>query len=127
MKKTVYVLGNPVVPSDGLPLKIVSKLQKRLPEFSFVHFDPTEEINLETQQELILIDTVIGIKQVTKFDNLKKFLLSPRVSVHDFDLSVSLRLLEKLGKIKKVTIIGMPTKGKLPAIISQVENILKSI
>lgn len=127
MKKTVYVLGNPVVPSDGLPLKIVSKLQKRLPEFSFVHFDPTEEINLETQQELILIDTVIGIKQVTKFDNLKKFLLSPRVSAHDFDLSVSLRLLEKLGKIKKVTIIGMPTEGKLPAIISQVENILKSI
>jgi len=127
MKKNVYVLGNPVVPSDGLPLKIVSKLQKRLPKFSFVHFDPTEEINLETQQELILIDTVIGIKQVTKFDNLKKFLLSPRVSVHDFDLSVSLRLLEKLGKIKKVTIIGMPTKGKLPAIISQVENILKSI
>jgi len=127
MKKTVYVLGNPVVPSDGLPLKIVSKLQKRLPEFSFVHFDPTEEINLETQQELILIDTVIGIKQVTKFDNLEKFLLSPRVSAHDFDLSVSLRLLEKLGKIKKVTIIGMPTEGKLPAIISQVENILKSI
>jgi len=127
MKKNVYVLGNPVVPSDGLPLKIVSKLQKRLPKFSFVHFDPTEEINLETQQELILIDTVIGIKQVTKFDNLEKFLLSPRVSAHDFDLSVSLRLLEKLGKIKKVTIIGMPTKGKLPAIISQVENILKSI
>ena len=51
---------------------------------------------------------VIGIKDITIFDSLEKFALAPRVSMHDFDFLTNLQYLTKLGKIKKIKIIGLP-------------------
>lgn len=126
MKKTVYYLGNPFVDKDRLPLKIIHSLRKVLPHFDFIHLDPTEEF-ATTNQELIIIDIVIGITKVIKFNDLNQWTLSPRTTVHDFDLPVSLGLLQKLGKVKKVTIIGIPPKETGIKIVEEIVKILKSL
>jgi len=126
MKKTVYVLGNPLVNIDNLPLKLLPQLKKNYPEFSFIHFDPTEELT-QADRNLIFIDTVIGIKKVTTFNDLNRWSISPRFTVHDFDLPINLKILQKLGKIKKITIIGVPKKGNQKKILKEIKNLLKSI
>lgn len=109
MKKIIYVLGNPLVTKDKSAVYLLPNLKKYFPKYSFVHFDPTEDMYLE-DKKLVFIDSVVGIKNVTKFNSLDYFLSSPRVSVHDFDLLVNLRLMQKLGRLKEILIIGIPTK-----------------
>lgn len=126
MRKIVHILGNPLVVQDRLPLKIIPALRKVLPRFDFIHLDPTEEF-ATTKQDLIIIDTVINIERVTCFNDLSNLSISPRNTVHDFDLTVSLKLLQKLGKLRKITIIGIPPKGNRIEIIAQIKKLLESL
>lgn len=102
----VYVFGNPDLPADALPLKILPELEKKFPNTQFVAKDPNEEWNVP--EEFVAIDTVEGIKDVAIFDDLAQFAAAPHVTMHDFDALTNLRYLQKLGKLKKVKIIGIP-------------------
>lgn len=124
MKKTVYVLGNPLIALDSLPIKLLPKLQKLCPQFNFEILDPTEEIQVEDDEDLILVDSVLGLDKVTIFHTLDFFAYSPRVSVHDYDLPVNLKLMQKLGKIKRFTIIGIPANGDKQKILNEIINLL---
>ncbi|MBU0907622.1 MAG: hypothetical protein KKD18_05620 [Nanoarchaeota archaeon] len=125
MKPIIYLLGNPSFEQDSLPVKLLSKLQAALPQFQFQHLDPTE--NLPEEEHLILIDTILGIKEVKTLteEELDKIQSSPTVSMHDFDLGFQLKLAKKLGQIKKVTIIGVPPEGNQEEIIKQISKQLK--
>lgn len=124
MKKTVYVLGNPLINIDSLPIKLLPKLRLLCPQIHFEILDPTEEIQLKNTQDLILIDSVIGIDKVTIFHDLDFFAYSPRVTIHDYDLPINLKLMQKLGKIKKFTIIGVPANGNKQKILNEIINLL---
>lgn len=124
MKKTIYVLGNPLLKSDSLPLKLLPLLKKHCPDIDFDILDPTEELIFNSNQDLILVDTVIGITKVTIFHDLSSFAFSPRVTVHDFDLPINLGILQKLKKIKNITIIGIPAKGKEEVILKEIIDLL---
>ena len=102
----VYVFGNPDLPADSLPLRILPELQKRFPQVQFEAKDPNEE--WDVPEELIVIDTAEGINEVTVFDDLARFAAVPHVTMHDFDALTNLRYLQKLGKLKKIKIIGVP-------------------
>lgn len=102
----VYVFGNPDLPDDSLPLKLIPELQKKFPQIQFETKDPNEE--WDVPEELVIIDTVQGIRAVTVFDDLAAFAPAPRVTMHDFDAYANLRLLQKLGKLRKIKIIGIP-------------------
>ena len=106
MPRVVYVFGNPDIKEDALPLKILPHLQKKFPDISFRVLDPNEE--WDAPENLVIIDTGLGIDKVTVFDDLDRFSLAPRVSLHDFDAYANLRLLQKLGKLKTLKIIGVP-------------------
>lgn len=116
----IFVFGNEDLPYDSLPLRLLPKLQKTFPQIEFIKKDPNEE--WDAAPELTAIDTVEGIKNVTLFDDLTKFQPSPRISMHDFDALANLRLMQKIGRIKKIKIIGLPPtiseKKALPEIIS---------
>jgi hypothetical protein len=127
MKQTVYFLGNELEKKDRMPLLIIHELRKTFPQISFVHLDPTEDfIHLE-HEKVIIIDTVINIEKTTVFTELHMWSHSPHFSVHDFDLPVSLGILHKLGKIKSITIIGIPPIGNRRIIQKEVISQLKSI
>jgi len=104
---TIYVFGNQEIQNDSLPLKIIPKLQKKFPEINFEIKDPNEE--WEVPEDLTIIDTVLGIEDIKVFIDLKSFSKAPNVSLHDFDVYSNLRYLEKLGRLKKIKIIGIPT------------------
>ena len=103
---TVFVFGNINLDNDSLPLRILPQLREKFPDIEFEVRDPNEE--WQVPEEFVIIDTVIGIKGVRVFNSLNKFLSAPRVSMHDFDALTNLRFLWKLGKIKKIKIIGLP-------------------
>ena len=103
-------------------LRILPKLRLRFPQIDFEFKDPNEEWDFP--EELIVIDTVVGIRKVKVFDDINKFDTSPRVSMHDFDALANIRLLIKLGKIKKVKIIGIPPSMKKEEAISEVGEIV---
>jgi hypothetical protein len=102
----VFIFGNPDLKFDSVPLRIIPDLKKLFPEMEFAHIDPNEE--WEVPEELYIIDTVFGIKSPMIFNNLLTFKQAPNVSMHDFDAYANLRLLQKIGKLKKIKIFGIP-------------------
>lgn len=115
----VFIFGNPDLQFDSLPIKILPELKKRFAKIDFEIKDPNEE--WEAPKNLIIIDTVLGINKPMVFKSLKNFSAPPRVSLHDFDAYANLKYLQKLGKIKKIKIIGLPalSLSNGPPIISE--------
>jgi len=110
---------------DNLPLKILPKLREEFPDIEFVVKDPNEEWDILESEEIIILDTVIGIKEIIIFDSLEKFSKVPRIGMHDFDALTNLRYLQKLGKIKKIKIISMPPMTNLTAVKNVINKICK--
>ncbi|MEK7576300.1 MAG: hypothetical protein AAB482_01260 [Patescibacteria group bacterium] len=118
----VFVFGNPDIEEDSLPLRILPHLQKEFSNIVFETLDPNEDWNIP--ENLVIIDTVVGIKDVTALDSLDAFESAPRVSLHDFDAYTNLRLLQKLGKLKKIKIIGVPPDMEEDIAFEKVKKIL---
>lgn len=106
MKKTIYILGNLNIEVDSLPLKLIPKLKEAFPEIDFVVLDPTE--NVPEEEHLLIIDTIINSDEVKVLKDIDRIESSPTCSLHDFDLGMQLKIMKKLGKVKDVTIIGVP-------------------
>lgn len=122
-KKTIHIFGNPLLDFDNLPLKLAPKLEKIFPEMDFVITDPSENLN-PIDGELIIIDTVGGAKNVILIDDIEKLETSKIYSLHDFDLAFNLKLLQKIGKLKKVKIFGVPMKGDEEEILEQLIKLI---
>jgi hypothetical protein len=120
----VSIFGNPDLPQDSLPLRILPALKERFPGIDFRAVDPNEE--WEVPEELVAIDAVAGIKRVQVFTDLKKFRDSPRLTSHDFDALANLKYLKKLGKIKRVRIIGIPFEFEEQEALAAVSKILSA-
>ena len=120
----IYIFGNPDLENDSLPVRLIPKLQKELGDISINHIDPNEEI--DTDEPFIVIDTVVGIKETTLFESLKDFTPPPNFTCHDFDVFANLKLLEKLGRLPKYRIIGVPPimdeKVALKEIVTMVQS-----
>ncbi len=123
MLDVVFVFGNPDSPVDSLPLRILPELRARFQNVRFETKDPNEEWDIP--EELVVIDTVVGIDGPRVFTSLKNFVSGPRVSIHDFDAFTNMRLLEKLGRLKRVRIIGLPPECTEAEAISAVSDALR--
>jgi len=124
----IFVFGNPDLAGDNIALRILPKLRKKIPLIQFIHKDPLENWTLDNEdpsgrrlndrqicdqeskkEKIIIIDAVKGISKVTMFDGLENFTAAhKRMTMHDFDLYDELALLQKLKKLPKVAIIGIP-------------------
>lgn len=102
----VLVFGNEQYAPDSLPVKILPELRKTMPDVEFIWADPNEE--WPDLAEMTVIDTGINLTRPTEFDSLDEFVDAPRLSMHDFDALTQLRLLKKIGRIKKVRILALP-------------------
>jgi hypothetical protein len=121
--KTIFIFGNQELEMDSLPLRILPELRRA---FSSIHFeikDPNEEWGVP--EKLIIIDTVVGIKKVKIFEDLDSFDSAPRMTMHDFDALANLRYLKKLGKLKEVKVIGVPSDMSESEALESVRIIIK--
>jgi len=123
----IYLFGNEDVEMDSLPLTLGSVIHKTFPHISSVIIKPNDELSFIDEQNPILIDTVLGIEEVSLFDesDIEKIVLSPRASVHDFDLGFQLKLLKKMGMFRKWRLIGIP--GDKPLDQDRVISILRKL
>lgn len=126
MIKKVSVFGNPLVDKDSLPLKILPKLKKKFPDIDFVIEDPTETLD-PPRGEWWILDSVEGINDVTVLDDLSKLDFTNRVSVHDYDLSFDLKLLQKLGKLGRFNIIAIPITMNEDLVLNKLKTVLSEI
>lgn len=124
--KTIYIFGNPLLLFDNLPIQLISDLQKEFPDFNFIHKDPNENLHPENG-ELIIIDTVVGPKEVIIIDDIEKIESSPTVSMHDLDLGFNLKLLKKIGSLTKVTILGVPQDIKKEKALLELKKLLEQM
>src|SRR3990167_9099758 len=100
----ILVFGNPRVRSDSIPPKILPELKKLFPNIKFETMDPTEIIN-QNEEELWILDVAEGIDEVRIINDPAMLNRQKRTSVHDYDLALDIKLLSRLGKLKKIKII----------------------
>ena len=124
---TVYLFGNQDVPQDNKAFEVARKLDGKVDGIEFVVVKPNEDVPFADEKHVVIIDTIQGIQDIEIIDenNLEKLVLSPRSSVHDFDLGFQLKYLKKLGKLHKLTIIGIPQKGKVD--YSLIQSMLRKL
>lgn len=123
----VYVFGNEYVAEDRTAIEVARELEGTIGGISFVFVDPNEDVPFVDEQHVVILDTVQGTRDVAVVEGgrIDGLTLSPRGSVHDFDLAFQLRYLEKLGRLGKVTIVGIPQEGDLDYL--RIESILRKL
>lgn len=123
----VYVFGNEDVPEDRRAIEVADRLVDTLEGVSFVPVRPNEDVPFANERRVVVLDTVQGIRDVTLIegDEIGELILSPRGSVHDFDLAFQLRYLKKIDKLGEVTIVGIPQEGKLDYL--RIQSILRKL
>jgi Ni,Fe-hydrogenase maturation factor len=111
----IYVFGNEYVAEDKRAIEVARELEDATEDISFVFVKPNEDVPFVNERHVVILDTVQGIQDVVLVagDGIDGLTLSPRASVHDFDLAFQLRYLKKLGKLGEVTIIGIPQEGEV--------------
>jgi len=111
----IYVFGNAYVAGDKRAVEVARELEDSIEGITFVFVKPNEDVPFVDEQHVVILDTVQGIQDVAlvEEDRIDGLILSPRGSVHDFDLAFQLRYLKKLGKLVEVTIVGIPQEGEL--------------
>jgi hypothetical protein len=111
----VYVFGNEYVAEDKRAIEVARELEGAIEGISFVFVNPNEDVPFVNERDVVILDTVQGIKDVALIegDRIDGLILSPRGSVHDFDLAFQLGYLKKLNRLGEVTIIGIPQEGRV--------------
>ncbi len=136
----VYVFGN----QDFIPDSFAFDVEKNLGStgvgvgcgvgrknltVNFINVKPNEDLPFANEARVVLIDTVQALNKVQVFTkkDLAGIVLSPRTSAHDFDLNFQLNYLKKLGKLKKVTIIGIPMRRLTNKDYNLIQSILRKL
>lgn len=125
---TIYVLGNPLMKQDSLPLKLIKDLKKSFPQIKFQVVDPNENFPPQGIRNLFILDTVKGIKKpmILKLDDFEKKEKTP-LSPHDYDIHLHLLLLRKMKKVDRITIIGLPPNGNEKTLSRKLLTLFKSL
>jgi len=109
MKTVVLCFGNEFVEMDKLPIILYRELKGKIPNVNFILCDSLNEIlDYVNYERVFILDTVIGIKDVSIIDDLELLKERKIYTLHDFDLSLYLKLVNKIKKIKNLKIIGIP-------------------
>ena len=111
----IYLFGNQDHQQDSLAFKIAQQVKQQFPNLKFISIKPNEDLPFENQEQVIIMDAVEGIFEITLITekNIDKIQLPPRFSAHDFDLGFQLKYLQKLDKLKKFIIIGLPMNQRV--------------
>jgi len=122
---TVFVFGNPLIEEDSLALKVAESLKGKIAGIEFKAVDSLDEV--ENKQDLYIMDVAFGLEKVQAIENLESLETKNPVSGHDFDLAIELKLLKKLGRIGKVSIIAIPAKMEIKKAVEEVKALVKII
>lgn len=127
MTMKIFVFGNEDIGIDNKALLVAKKLAVDLAEIEWTFLKPNQDLPLTNERDVIIMDVVEGLKEATliRDGEIDKIILPPRGTAHDFDLGFQLNYLKKLGRLGKITIIGLPMTGKID--YKRIHSILKKL
>ena len=109
MKTIVLCFGNEFVEMDKLPIILYRELRNKIPNVDLILCESLNEIlDYLNYERVFILDTVKGIKDISIIDDLEVLKERKIYTLHDFDLSLYLKLVNKIKKIKNLKIIGIP-------------------
>ncbi|MCR4263548.1 MAG: hypothetical protein NUV98_02405 [Candidatus Roizmanbacteria bacterium] len=120
----IFVFGNEISDVDNHAPSLIPELSKRFPDIEFILGDPTENW-WQGENELVIMDTVVGIEKVTVFNSLDAFEKQTQITPHDYDLYMDLQLMLKIGNVSKVKIIGIPSESSRKTILRGIKKSLE--
>lgn len=124
----VSVFGNPDLEKDNLVVKLLPKLKKEFPKVEFRLEDPVEGLKPPpAATEWVILDVAVGINKIRVFKNIDKLATEKRVSLHDYGVAMELKLLRKLGKVKRIKIIVVPVEMEEKRAFKGVIGVLREI
>jgi len=111
----VYAFGNEDLECDRQAITAIKNLREKYSNINFVALKPNADLPFADGEDVVIMDVVAGLTQpeLIRDPQVQKILTPPRSTVHDFDLGFQLAYLKKLGRLGKVTIIGLPMSGRL--------------
>ncbi len=121
--RKIYCFGNEFVDGDSLAKKLADRLS--VEGFEFIKCDSPDI--LMDNKDILIMDVVRGINRPIMIEDINQLKDKKIVSLHDFDLSFFLQLLQQIGQLGKIKIIGIPPEGDEEEIIKEVKNILRRI
>lgn len=125
--KKIYIIGNPLLEFDNLPIRLKPRLTEVFSDIDFVEIDPSDNFLPDKNGELIIIDTVEGINEVKILEDIEKIQSDDKYSVHDYDLGMHLKLLQKLDLLKKVLIYCVPMDGDEEKTFIELEKLISIV
>jgi Ni,Fe-hydrogenase maturation factor len=123
----VYVFGNEDLDFDSAAIKIAKKVENSVEGFEFIYVKPNQDLPFANEKNVVILDTVCGIKDITLIteDQIQNISPETRTTAHDFDLGFQLRYLKKIGKLEKVIIIGLPMEKDIDYL--RIQSILRKL
>lgn len=123
--KTILCFGNEYVEEDNLAFEIGRELKKE--GFHIMKCNSPFELENYTIDEVCILDVVEGIKNIKCFNDIDIIKKENSVTLHDLDLSFYLKLMKELGRIKKVSIIGIPKNYSKEKALKEVKEKLQFV
>ena len=121
----ISVFGNPDIKEDSLVVEMVPELKAKFPQVDIKVEDPSEGLVPPEKGEWVILDVARGVDKVRMFEDIDKLVTEKRVSLHDYDVSMELKLLKRLGKVKKIKIVAVPEGMEKEKAFREVTEILK--
>ena len=123
----VYVFGTRDASEDARAIEVAERLAGAVDGVSFVFVEPNEDVPFADEGRVVVLDVVHGIREVALIsgDDIDRFSVPPRGTVHDFDLAFQLKYLRKIGRLGEVYVVGIPREGKVG--YSRVISILRKL
>jgi Ni,Fe-hydrogenase maturation factor len=123
----VYVFGNEYVAENKRAIEVARALEGAIAGISFVFVSPNEDILFVNERHVVILDTVEGLQDVVlvEEDRIDGLILSPRGSMHEFNLAFQLRYLKKLNMLGEVTITSIPQEGEVDHL--SIQSILRKL
>ncbi len=119
---TVLCFGNEAIKEDMLAKEIADELE--IDGIKFVKCSSVDDL-LSYSGNVYIMDVAKGLKEVTLIEDIRKLESNKLISLHDFDLGFFLKLMNEIGKIKNVKIIGIPMESNKEDAKKGVMKILK--
>lgn len=123
----VYVFGNEDLAFDNQAIKVAEKLKGLIDGCEFVNIKPNQDLPFVGEKNVVIMDTVEGIDDIRIIENedMKNISLAGKTSAHDFDLGFQLKYLKKIGRLGKITIIGLPMEKEVDYL--RIQSILRKL
>lgn len=120
----VLCFGNPYVPEDAAAIELGESLD--VPGFTFIPTPSPESIIDHLDEELYVMDVAEGVSEVTLISDPSKVRLPPRVTAHDIDPALFLRIVETLYGVK-VPVIALPMGVEREVVRGQLLGLLSTL